>query len=157
MIDIETKELLVRYHDDDPDLPDGYKPSEHPLEFNGKGDWIDLYTARRHRLGKGWFKLINLGVSIKVPEGYEIILAPRSSTFKNYGLLQANSIGIIDESYCGDDDVLYFPAYSTRDVIIEPGIRLCQFRIIKHQPEFRIKTVEHLDNINRGSFGSTGR
>ena len=136
--------IKVKYHD--PDLP---KITE--IE---KGDWIDLRAAERVCLFKGDYRSINLGVSIEVPEGYEALLVPRSSTFKNWGII---AIGIIDESYCGDDDVWMMPVYATREVIIEKGDRICQFRIIKHQPDLDIKEVESLGNDNRGGFGTSGK
>lgn len=139
--------LKVKYHD--PDLP--------KLTEIEKGDWIDLRAAERVCLFKGDFRTIKLGVSIELPEGYEALLVPRSSTFKNWGIIQTNSIGIIDESYCGDDDVWMMPVYATREAIIEKGDRICQFRIIKHQPDIDINEVESLGNDNRGGFGTSGK
>lgn len=121
------------------------------------GDWVDLRAARGYELKKGEFKLINLGCSVKLPDGYEMILAARSSTFVKYGLIQTNGIGVIDESYSSDDDVLKMPVYATRDTKIKAGDRICQFRIIKHQPELIFEEVETLGNDIRGGFGSTGR
>ena len=138
--------IKIKYHDPDVLRIDKIK----------KGDWIDLRSAEDITLKAGEFHLISLGVSIQVPEGYESILAPRSSTFKNFGIIQANSIGVIDESYCGDDDIWMFPAYALRDTKINKNDRICQFRIIKHQPEVEIETVETLGNENRQGFGSTG-
>lgn len=138
--------IKIKYHD-----PDVLR-----IEKIKKGDWIDLRSAEDITLKAGEFHLISLGVSIQVPEGYESILAPRSSTFKNFGIIQANSIGVIDESYCGDDDIWMFPAYAIRDTKINKNDRICQFRIIKHQPEVEIETVETLGNENRQGFGSTG-
>lgn len=138
--------IKIKYHDPDVLRIDKIK----------KGDWIDLRSAEDITLKAGEFHLISLGVSIQVPEGYESILAPRSSTFKNFGIIQANSIGVIDESYCGDDDIWMFPAYAIRDTKINKNDRICQFRIIKHQPEVEIETVETLGNENRQGFGSTG-
>ena len=138
--------IKIKYHDPDVLRIDKIK----------KGDWIDLRSAEDITLKAGEFHLISLGVSIQVPEGYESILAPRSSTFKNFGIIQTNSIGVIDESYCGDDDIWMFPAYAIRDTKINKNDRICQFRIIKHQPEVEIETVETLGNENRQGFGSTG-
>lgn len=138
--------IKIKYHDPDVLRIDKIK----------KGDWIDLRSAEDITLKAGEFHLISLGVSIQVPEGYESILAPRSSTFKNFGIIQSNSIGVIDESYCGDDDIWMFPAYAIRDTKINKNDRICQFRIIKHQPEVEIETVETLGNENRQGFGSTG-
>lgn len=125
--------------------------------IDGKSDWIDLRAAKDYDLKKGDFCLIDLGISVKLPEGYEMITAPRSSTFKNYGLIQSNGIGIVDESYCGDDDVLMMPVFATRDVHVSVNDRLCQFRILRHQPEIIFEEKEHLGDKTRGGFGSTGR
>lgn len=121
-----------------------------------KGDWIDLHAATDITLKRGDFKLIPLGVAMELPKGYEAIVAPRSSTFKNWGIIQTNSIGVIDESYCGDNDQWMMPVYATRDVTIKAGDRVCQFRIQKHQPHLVFSQVEHLLGKNRGGFGSTG-
>ncbi len=120
------------------------------------GDWIDLRAAERTVLMKGQFGLISLGVSMKLPEGYEAHVVPRSSTFKKWGILQCNSVGIIDNSYSGDKDVWMFPALATRTTIIEKNDRICQFRIVKNQPAIEFEEVEHLEDKNRGGFGSTG-
>lgn len=121
-----------------------------------KSDWIDLRASEDVLLSKGDFKLIPLGVAIQLPEGYEAIVAPRSSTFKKYGIIQTNSVGVIDESYCGNDDQWYMPVYATRDTVIKKNTRICQFRIIKHQPELIFTEVDDLGNENRGGHGSTG-
>ena len=121
-----------------------------------KSDWIDLRVSEDISLSKDEFKLIPLGVAIQLPEGYEAIVAPRSSTFKKYGIIQTNSIGVIDESYCGNDDQWYMPVYATRNTIIKKNSRICQFRIIKHQPELIFTEVDDLGNENRGGHGSTG-
>lgn len=121
------------------------------------GDWIDLRAATTIKLNSGDFALIPLGIGMKLPEGYEAIIAPRSSTFKNYGLIVANSIGIIDESYCGDNDQWHLPVYATRDTEVAFGERICQFRLFEHQPELNIAEVDHLDSVSRGGFGSTGK
>lgn len=121
------------------------------------GDWMDLFTAEEITMKKGEFKLISLGVSMEIPENFYAIIAPRSSTFKNYGILQANSIGIIDNNYNGDNDIWRFPAYATRDIQIPINTRICQFTILKNtmnQIEF-VQCV--LNNNNRGGFGSTGK
>lgn len=120
------------------------------------GNWIDLRSAETVEIQRGDFKLISLGVAIKIPDGYEAYLAPRSSTFKNYGILQTNSIGIIDSSYCGDNDIWKFPAYATKDTVIHKNDRICQFRIMKNMPEVKLISVENLDAPDRGGFGSTG-
>lgn len=127
------------------------------LEKISKGDWIDLRAGKEVSLKKGDFALVPLGVSIKIPEGYEALLAPRSSTFKHYGVIQANSIGVIDESYSGTDDEWMMAVYATRDTVIPFDDRIAQFRIIKHQPEVEFEEAEKLDDESRGGFGSTGR
>lgn len=121
------------------------------------GDWIDLCSAEDRIIGTGDYRLIDLGVAMKLPRGYEAHVVPRSSTFKNYGLLQANSMGVIDNSYCGDNDVWKFPVYATRYTTIKKGDRLCQFRIVKKQPKIKFLPVDRLNGDDRGGFGSTGR
>lgn len=120
------------------------------------GDWIDLYTAESYDLKVGDFALINLGVSMKLPEHIEAHLAPRSSTFGKYGILQTNGVGIIDNSYCGDDDIWKMPVYATRDTVIPVHTRIAQFRIIAKQPTLYFNVVDTLNSNNRGGFGSTG-
>ena len=121
------------------------------------GDWIDLYATEDMTLNKSDFALIPLGVSMKLPEGYEAHIAPRSSTFKNWGIIQTNSVGVIDNSYSGDNDEWKMPVYATRDTVIERGSRVCQFRIMKRQPSIEFKEVESLGGKDRGGFGSTGK
>lgn len=121
------------------------------------GDWIDLRAAEDVMIDSGQFKLIPLGVAMELPQGYEALVAPRSSTFKKLGIILANSIGIIDESYKGDGDEWYFPAYAVKDTFIHKNERICQFRIIKHQPMIHLMEVDHLGNEDRGGIGSTGR
>ena len=121
-----------------------------------KGDWIDLRRAESVTLKAGEFRLIPLGVAMELPEGYEAHVAPRSSTFKNYGIIQANSIGIIDNSYNGDNDQWFYPALAVRDTVINKNDRICQFRIMEIQPAVEFETVERLGNEDRGGWGSTG-
>ena len=121
-----------------------------------QGDWIDLRSAETIELKAGDFKLIPLGVAMQLPEGYEAHIAPRSSTFKNWGILQTNSIGIIDNSYCGDNDQWLMPVYATRDTIINQNDRICQFRIVANQPSIEFTEVDSLDGQGRGGLGSTG-
>lgn len=121
------------------------------------GDWIDLRAAEDVSMTAGEFKLIPLGVAMELPEGYEALVAPRSSTFKNLGILLANSIGVIDESYCGDNDEWHFPAYAVKDTFIHKNERICQFRIIKHQPMIHLMEVDYLGNEDWCGIGSTGR
>ena len=124
---------------------------------DGKSDWIDLRASEDVELKAGEFKLIHLGVAMELPKGYEAHLVPRSSTFKNYGILQTNSCGIIDCSYCGDEDMWRMPVYATRDTVIHQNDRICQFRIVENQPKITFDEVESLGNADRGGFGSTGR
>lgn len=144
----EQEEILrVKYH-----TPDIGK-----LEYiGGKSDWIDLRSAEEVHMEKGEFRLISLGISVQLPEGYEMLIAARSSTFKNYGLIQTNALGIIDESYCSDEDILKWPCYATRDTTVHKGDRICQFRILRHQPRLRFEEVSTLGHTPRGGFGSTG-
>ena len=128
------------------------------LEYiDGKSDWIDLRASEDVELKAGEFRLIPLGVAMELPKGYEAHLVPRSSTFKNYGIIQTNSCGIIDCTYCGDEDMWRMPVYATRDTVIRKIDRICQFRIIENQPKITFSQVESFGNINRGGFGSTGR
>ena len=124
--------------------------------IDGKSDWIDLRAAEDVTLKAGEFKLIPLGVAMKLPQGYEAHVVPRSSTFKNFGVIQTNHCGIIDESYCGDNDQWYFPAYALRDTQIHVNDRICQFRIMEHQPTIQFEETEKLTGANRGGIGSTG-
>jgi dUTP pyrophosphatase len=126
------------------------------IEKIPQGDWIDLRADETVELKKGEFKLIPLGVAMELPEGYEAHVAPRSSTFKNYGTIMTNSVAVIDASYKGNEDYWFCPVYATRDTKIERGDRICQFRIMKKQPTIIFKEVEKLENENRGGHGSTG-
>lgn len=125
--------------------------------IEGKSDWIDLRAAKEISLKKGEFSLIPLGVAMELPKGYEAHVVPRSSTFKNFGIIQTNHMGVIDESYCGDGDQWFFPAYALRDTVIQAGDRICQFRIMEHQPAFDFEEVESMEHTDRGGHGSTGR
>lgn len=138
--------IEVKYHD----------PELIPLSISDKGDWIDLRAAEDVTITPGGFKLISLGVSMKLPEGYEAVIIPRSSTFKTWGIMQTNHFGLIDNSYCGDDDVWMFPAYAVTWAHIKKNDRICQFRIQKKMDHIEFETVEHLEGVNRGGFGSTG-
>ena len=124
--------------------------------IDGKSDWIDLRAAEDVALKAGEFKLIPLGVAMKLPQGYEAHVVPRSSTFKNFGIIQTNHCGIIDESYCGDNDQWYFPAYALRDTEIHVNDRICQFRIMEHQPTIQFEETEKLTGADQGGIGSTG-
>ena len=127
------------------------------IERFNVGDWIDLRAAETVVMEAGEYRMIPLGVAMELPKGYEAIVAPRSSTFKKYGIILANSIGIIDEAYKGDNDEWNFLAYAVRDTKIYKNERICQFRIIQHQPLIHLLEVESLGNVDRGGIGSTGR
>ena len=120
------------------------------------GDWIDLRAAERVELKAGEFRLISLGVSMKLPEGYEAHIAPRSSSFAKWGFLQVNSVGVVDNSYAGTNDIWKLPVYATRDAVIEVNDRICQFRIMERMPQIVFAEVDALDDADRGGFGSTG-
>lgn len=142
-------DIILKYFNDT------YAGNEIQLIGN-KSDWYDLRAAEDVTLKAGEFKLIPLGVAMKLPEGYEAHIAPRSSTFKNFGIIQTNSIGVVDNSYSGDNDQWLMPALAMRDTEIKKGDRICQFRIMEKQPEVTFKPVEHLDGPDRGGIGSTG-
>lgn len=128
-----------------------------PLKVSTRSaNWIDLRAAEDVEIKKGEMKLIPLGVAMQLPEGYESFVVPRSSTFKNFGILQANSFGVVDETYCGDEDQWFFPAYAIRDTIIHKNDRICQFRILMHQPEIQFEETDKLSDENRGGFGTSG-
>ena len=139
------EKILIKYHTD-----------IDKIEQKEGGDWIDLRAARDIVLKKGDFKLIPLGVSMKLPTGYEANFVPRSSTFKNFGVLQTNHYSVIDNSFCGDEDEWKYPVYATKDTIIRKNDRICQFRINRIQPKIQFEEVDHLDDESRGGFGSTG-
>lgn len=121
------------------------------------GDWIDLRVAERVELKAGEYKLLRLGVGMILPDGYEALVLPRSSTPSKFGIILANSMGVIDNSYSGDSDEWRFPAVAIRDTVIEKGDRICQFRIVKNQPGIKFEIVDHLNEISRGGIGSTGK
>lgn len=137
--------IRIKYHDD-----------ILPIDRFENGDWIDLRSAEDVEMKAGEFRLISLGVSMQLPEGYEAHIVPRSSTCKKWGIIQANHMGVVDNSYCGDNDIWKFPAIAVRDTTIYKNDRICQFRIMKKQPEFEFEEVDYLDNDDRGGFGTTG-
>ncbi len=145
---LNTKEVKIKFKD-----PKVYEEFNH-IEV---GDWIDLRTIDVVTLKKGQFRKIDLGVAMELPVGYEALIVPRSSTFKNYGVLQANSMAVVDNSFKGNDDYWSFLVLATEDVTIPKGARICQFRIMKNQPQIDFKVVDKLDNENRGGMGSTGK
>lgn len=142
-----TETIRIKYHTEEVHKLD---------EFDNNGDWIDLRSAEDVTLKKGESRIISLGISVQLPEGYEMIIAPRSSTFKKYGIIQTNSIGIVDSSYNGDNDIIGMPVLAMRDTKINVNERICQFRIQKNQPRIVFDEVESLGNKDRGGFGSTG-
>ena len=125
--------------------------------IDGKSDWIDLRAAEDVVLKAGEYKLIPLGIAMKLPKGYEAHVVPRSSTFKNFGVIQTNHYGVIDESYCGDNDQWFVPVMAMRDTEIHVNDRICQFRIMEHQPVIEFEETDQLDGTDRGGFGSTGK
>lgn len=125
-------------------------------KIKDKSDWIDLRSAENVTLSKGEFRLIRLGVAMKLPDGFEAHIVPRSSTFKNFGIIQTNHQGVIDNSYSGDHDEWMMPVYAVRETEIHINDRICQFRIMRRQPEVCFEETDHLDGPDRGGFGSTG-
>lgn len=139
------KVLKIKYHTD----------IDHLKQVEGS-DWIDLRSAEDVLLQAGQYKRISLGISVELPEGHEAHILPRSSTFEKYGILLVNGMGIIDNSYNGDNDIWQFPAYATRDCFIAKNKRICQFRIVKNQENLSIQAVEVLGNADRKGFGHSG-
>ena len=125
--------------------------------IDGKSDWIDLRASEEVTLQQGEFALVPLGVAMELPKGYEAHIVPRSSTYKNFGVIQANHCGVVDGSYCGDNDMWRMPVIAMRDTQIHVNDRICQFRIMKNQPEILFEEVEHLEGKDRGGFGTTGK
>lgn len=125
--------------------------------IDGKSDWIDLRSAADVKLKAGEYRLIPLGIAVELPKGYEAHIVPRSSSFKNFGIIQTNHMGVVDESYCGNSDQWHMPVYAVRDTEIHVNDRICQFRIMKHQPALKFEEVEELQGADRGGFGSTGK
>lgn len=145
LVPIPVETIQIKYHTD-----------IEPLEQKEGSDWIDLRAAEEVKMSPNQFKLIPLGVSMKLPEGYEAHIVPRSSTFKTWGIIQTNHMGVIDESYCGDNDQWMMPVLATRAVIIHKNDRICQFRIVNKQPKIAFEQVDSLGEESRGGFGSTG-
>lgn len=136
--------ILINYH------------GNNPIDKISVGDWIDLRAAEDVDMKKGEYRKISLGVSMKLPEGYEAHVSSRSSTFQKWGIMLTNGIGIIDNSYSGDNDIWMYPAIAIKDTHINKGDRIAQFRIVKKQPEIEFISVDHLEGPDRGGFGSTG-
>lgn len=139
--------VIVKYHSE----------NSRPVMQAHPGEWMDLRADKEYAISKGEHAFIDLGVSIRVPTGYEAIMAPRSSTFKKFGLLQTNGIGVIDETYSGENDHLKMSVYATRDTVVPAGERIAQFRIQKNQGDIQVVEVESMDGPDRGGFGSTDK
>lgn len=144
---VEMERIKIKYFSDE---------IERLTYIDGKSDWIDLRASEEVELKAGEYKMIPLGVAMQLPQGYEAHLAPRSSTFKTWGILQTNSIGVVDGSYCGDNDMWRMPVYATKDTVIHVNDRVAQFRIVENQPKIVFEEVDTLGNKDRGGFGSTG-
>ncbi len=143
-----TKTIKIKYFTD---------KIEKLAYIGGKSDWVDLRSAEDVTLKKGEFKLIPLGIAMELPKGYEAHVVPRSSTYKNFGVIQTNHMGVIDETYCGDNDQWFMPVLAMRDTKIHVNDRICQFRIMEHQPELVFEETEILGHADRGGHGSTGK
>ena len=144
---VEAK-LKIKYH---------VKELEKLRYIDGKSDWIDLRVAENVSMKQGEYRLISMGISVEIPKGYEMLIVPSSSAYKNFGILQTNAMGVVDESFCGDNDIIHMPILAMRDTEIHINDRIGQFRLMPHQPEVHFIEVDHLDNEDRGSFGTTGK
>ena len=144
---VEAK-LKIKYH---------VKELEKLRYIDGKSDWIDLRVAENVSMKQGEYRLISMGISVEIPKGYEMLIVPRSSAYKNFGILQTNAMGVVDESFCGDNDIIHMPILAMRDTEIHINDRIGQFRLMPHQPEVNFIEVDHLDNEDRGGFGTTGK
>jgi len=145
---MEKIEAYIKYHD----------PALLPVTAQHESEWFDLRCAEDADMVKGEYRILSLGVTIKIPDGYEIIIAPRSSTYKQFGIILANSIGVIDNAYGNDEaDILRFPAIAMRDTHIRKNDRICQFRFQRVQPKVQLLEVNHISGVARGGIGSSGR
>ena len=144
--DTSCLKIKIKYHE----------PELIHLEKLAQGDWIDLRAAEDAKLSAGEYRLISLGVSMKLPNGYEAHIVPRSSAFKNWGIIQTNHMGVVDNSYCGDNDIWRMPVYAVRDTEIKKNDRICQFRIMEKMPPVTLERVDSLSGPDRGGIGSTG-
>ena len=144
---VEAK-LKIKYH---------VKELEKLRYIDGKSDWIDLRVAENVSMKQGEYRLISMGISVEIPKGYEMFIVPRSSAYKNFGILQTNAMGVVDESFCGDNDIIHMPILAMRDTEIHINDRIGQFRLMLHQPEVHFIEVDHLDNEDRGGLGTTGK
>nr|WP_298475434.1 deoxyuridine 5'-triphosphate nucleotidohydrolase [uncultured Oribacterium sp.] len=142
------EKIKIKYH---------VKELEKLRYIDGKSDWIDLRVAEEVKMKAGEFRLISMGISVELPKGYEMWILPRSSAFKNFGVIQTNAMGVVDESFCGDNDIIHMPILAMRDTEMHINDRIGQFRIAKHQAEIHFVEVEHLSHADRGGFGTTGK
>ena len=147
MVEMDEK-IKIKYH---------VKELEKLRYIDGKSDWIDLRVAEEVKMKAGEFRLISMGISVELPKGYEMWILPRSSAFKNFGVIQTNAMGVVDESFCGDNDIIHMPILAMRDTEMHINDRIGQFRIAKHQAEIHFVEVEHLNHADRGGFGTTGK
>ena len=147
MVEMEEK-IKIKYH---------VKELEKLRYIDGKSDWIDLRVAEEVKMKAGEFRLISMGISVELPKGYEMWILPRSSAFKNFGVIQTNAMGVVDESFCGDNDIIHMPILAMRGTEMHINDRIGQFRIAKHQAEIHFVEVEHLNHADRGGFGTTGK
>ena len=147
MVEMEEK-IKIKYH---------VKELEKLRYIDGKSNWIDLRVAEDVKMKAGEFRLISMGISVELPKGYEMWILPRSSAFKNFGVIQTNAMGVVDESFCGDNDIIHMPILAMRDTEMHINDRIGQFRIAKHQAEIHFVEVEHLNHADRGGFGTTGK
>lgn len=147
MVEMEEK-IKIKYH---------VKELEKLRYIDGKSDWIDLRVAEEVKMKAGEFRLISMGISVELPKGYEMWILPRSSAFKIFGVIQTNAMGVVDESFCGDNDIIHMPILAMRDTEMHINDRIGQFRIAKHQAEIHFVEVEHLNHADRGGFGTTGK
>lgn len=120
------------------------------------GDWYDLSAAETVEMKAGEVRVISLGVSIELPEGCTAYILPRSSTPLKHGIIMANSIGVIDQKYNGDNDIIGFVAHAFRDTTIEKGTRIAQMAVYKSPERLHFIPVVSLGNKDRGGYGSTG-
>ena len=132
------------------------------MEKIAKGNWIDVYAYEDVFVPVNERKMINLGFALELPNGYEGHLAPRSSTFKTWGIIQTNSVGVVDDTYIGDGDIWHMPVYclTAKDeggTWIRKGDKIGQFRIMETMPKIEFEEVDSFGNSNRGGFGSTGK
>lgn len=126
-----------------------------------KGNWIDVYAYEDTFVPEGERAMINLGFALELPKGWEGHLAPRSSTFKTWGIIQTNSVGVVDDTYIGDNDIWHMPVYCLQakdenGTWIKTGDKIGQFRIMEVMPEIEFEEVESFGNQDRGGFGTTG-